>query len=222
MPTIRATKGLLLYREEELHQVVNKAHGAGYQLAIHAIGDHAIDLALDAIEEAQKETPREDCRHRIEHASIISLSQIERMSRMAAIASVQPAFVTSDFWAMGRVGKSRKSWVYPFKTLLKNVIVSAGSDCPVEHLDPLEGIWAGVTRGGFLPAERLRVDQVLRMYTVNGAHTSFEENEKGSIAEGKLADMVVLSGDPFKVSPDKLKSIRVEVTIVGGRIVKPS
>ena len=213
-------KGLLLYREDELRQLVKKAHDSGYQLAIHAIGDQAMGLALDAIEEAQSLTPRKDHRHRIEHASIVSPQQIERMSRIGVIASVQPAFVTSDFWAVDRVGKKRETWVYPFKTLFKSVVASAGSDCPVEHLDPIEGIWAAVTRKGFLPAERLGVDQVLYMYTLNGAYASFDEDEKGSISEGKLADMVVLSKDPFTVDPNELKSIKVERVIIGGRVIK--
>lgn len=213
-------RGLLLYRKEELRELVSKAHRSGCQLAIHAIGDHAIDLALNAIEEAQDKTPREDHRHRIEHASIVSSQQIEKMARMNVIASIQPAFVASDFWAVDRVGKDREKWVYPFKTLFRKVVASAGSDCPVERLDPLEGIWSAVTRGGFLPPERLRVDEVLYMYTVNGAYASFEENEKGSICEGKLADMVVLSKDPFMVPPGELKSIKVEKVIVGGQIVR--
>jgi len=216
-----SNKGLLLYREEELRQLVSKAHDSGYQLAIHAIGDYAIDLSLDAIEEAQRKTPRKDRRHRVEHASIINPEQIERMSRMEVIASVQPAFVTSDFWALDRVGRKREKWVYPFKTLFRKVVASGGSDCPVERINPIEGMWAAVTRGGFLPAERLGVDQVLHMYTVNAAYASFDEDEKGSISERKLADMVVLSKDPFKVPPDKLKSIKVEKVIIGGRIVKP-
>ncbi len=215
-----SNKGLLLYREEELRPLVSKVHDSGYQLAIHAIGDHAIDLALDAIEEAQNKTSRKDHRHRIEHASIINPEQIERMSRMEVIASVQPAFVTSDFWAADRVGKKRETWVYPLKTLFKKVVASAGSDCPVEHLDPMEGVWAAVTRGGFLPTERLGVDQVLYMYTMNGAYASFDEEEKGSISEGKLADMVVLSRDPFTVAPDELRSIKVEKVIIGGRVIK--
>jgi len=213
-------KGLLLYQEEELLQLVSKAHDSGYQLAIHAIGDYAIDLSLGAIEEAQRKTPRKDRRHRVEHASIINPEQIERMSRMEVIASVQPAFVTSDFWALDRVGRKREKWVYPFKTLFRKVVASGGSDCPVERINPIEGIWAAVTRGGFLPAERLGVDQVLHMYTVNAAYASFDEDEKGSISERKLADMVVLSKDPFKVPPDKLRSIKVEKVIIGGKIVR--
>jgi len=215
-----SNRGLLLYREEELRQLVSKAHCSGYQLAVHAIGDYAIDLALDAIEEAHKKTPRKDHRHRIEHASIVSPEQIERMSQMGVIASVQPAFVTSDFWAVDRVGKRREKWVYPFKTLFRKVVASGGSDCPVERIDPIEGIWAAVTRGGFLPDERLGVDQVLCMYTVNAARASFDEHEKGSISERKLADMVVLSRDPFKVPPEKLKSMTVENVIIGGRVIK--
>jgi len=133
---------------------------------------------------------------------------------------VQPAFVTSDFWAVDRVGRKRERWVYPFKTLFTNVVTSAGSDCTVERLDPMEGIWAAVTRGGFLSAERLGVEQVLYMYTVNGAYASFDETEKGSISERKLADMVVLSRDPFTVPPDELKSIKVEKVIIGGRVIR--
>jgi len=214
-------RGLLLYRDDEFRQLVERAHSSGYQLAIHAIGDHAVELALGAIQRALDRHHRKDHRHRIEHASIISSEQIERLANMGVVASVQPAFVTSDFWATDRVGKDREECVYPFKTIFRKAIASAGSDCPVERIDPLEGIWAAVTRGGFHPKERLKVGDALRMYTVNGAYASFEEKEKGSITEGKLADMIVLSRDPFKAPPNELKSIEVEEAIIGGRVIRP-
>ena len=214
-----ATKGMMLYAQEELNELVAKAHKAHLQLAIHAIGDQTIDMVLTALEKALEETPRKDHRHRIEHASVLNEALIRRMKRLEVIASIQPHFVISDFWVVDRVGPTRARWVYPFKTLLQDGIqVAGGSDCPVEPINPLLGIYAAVAREA-LPQERITVDDALRVYTVNGAYASFEENVKGSIEEGKLADFVVLSHDPLTIPSSKIKDIRVETTIMGGRVV---
>ena len=212
-------KGIVLYTQKKLNTLVMKAHEAGFQLAIHAIGDRAVDMALTALEKALKEAPKKNHRHRIEHVSVLNERLIQRMRKLKVIASVQPHFVVSDFWVADRVGSARARWVYPFKTLIQEgVLTTGGSDCPVEPIDPLLGICAAVAREAF-PEERITVDDALRLYTVNAAHASFEEDVKGSIDVGKLADLVVLSHEPHEIPPNEIKDVKVEMTIVGGKVV---
>jgi len=140
------------------------------------------------------------------------------MRRLGVIASVQPHFVVSDFWVEKRLGK-RARWVYPFRTLMeRGVLVVGGSDSPVEPISPLLGIYGAVSRES-PPSERITVEEALRIYTINAAYASFEEQIKGSIKVGKLADMVVLSHDLRKIGPSEIKNVKVEMTIVGGKIV---
>jgi predicted amidohydrolase YtcJ len=141
------------------------------------------------------------------------------MKRLGLIASVQPHFIVSDFWVVDRVGTERTRWVYPFKTLLKSgVVVVSGSDCPVEPISPILGVWAAVARKSFVE-ESLTVEEALKTYTLNAAYASFDEARLGTIEVGKFADLTVLSEDPFKVNPDMIRNISVEMTIVGGKIV---
>jgi predicted amidohydrolase YtcJ len=217
-----ATKGQLLYSQQELDALVMKAHKANFRLIIHAMGDQAIGMALTAIEKALMEEPRKDHRYRLEHASVLNSKLIQRIKKLGMIVSVQPKCVISEFsvWsAIDRLGSERARWLYPLKTLIKEGIrVAGGSDCPMEPLSPLQGIQAAVTRQ-FFPEERITVDEALRMYTVNAAYASLEENLKGSIEEGKLADLTVLSGDPRAVPSSKIGDIKVKMTIVGGKVV---
>jgi len=214
-----STKGMMLYSQGSLNGLVLKAHKAGFQLAIHAIGDQTVDIALKALEKALEVWPRKDHRHRVEHASVLNESLIQRMKKLDVIASVQPHFVVSDFWVEKRLGKARARWTYPFKTLIgRGVLVIGGSDCPVEPISPLLGIYAAVNRAAF-PQERITVEETMRIYTTNAAYASFEEKIKGSIEAGKLTDLVVLSDDLRKIEPSKIKDVRVEMTIVGGKIV---
>jgi predicted amidohydrolase YtcJ len=213
------TRGIMLYTQRKLNRLVSKAHKAGLQLAVHAIGDRAIETVLKAFENALKKHPRKNHRHRIEHCSVLNPRLIKRMKRLGLIASVQPHFVVSDFWVVDRVGKDRARWVYPFKTLVKEgLIVTSGSDCPVEPIDPLLGVWAAVTRKSFAE-ESLTVGEALKTYTLNAAYASFDENNKGTIEVGKFADLTVLSDDLFNVPPDEIKKAKVEMTIVDGKIV---
>jgi len=212
-----STKGMSLYSQEQLNALVAKAHKAGLQLAIHAIGDQAVDMVLTAYERALKKESKKQHHHRVEHASVLNEGLIQRMKRLGVMATVQPHFVISDFWVTDRVGPKRARWVYPFKTLIrKGVLIAGGSDCPVEPISPLLGIYAAVARKTF-PDEGISVDEALRLYTVNAAFASFEENIKGSIEVGKLADLVVLSHNPREVLPEKIGDIQVEMTIVGGK-----
>ena len=215
----KTTRGILIYSPEKLEALFEKVHSAGFQLAVHAIGDLAIETVLSALEKVLKKKPKKDHRHRIEHASVLNEGLIERMCRFGVIASVQPLFVVSDFWASKRLGRRRARWTYPFKSLVKSgAVACAGSDCPIEPIDPLLGVWAAVARKNF-PRERLSVDEAIRMYTVNAAFASHEEMIRGSIKLGKLADLTILSKDPYSVEPDSIRNISVEMTIIDGEIV---
>jgi predicted amidohydrolase YtcJ len=217
------TKGNLLYSQEEINALVAKLHKANFRLAIHAMGDQAIDMVLIALEKTLKELPRKNHRYRIEHASVLNKGLIRRIKKLGVIIAVQPCTIISEFstWsATDRLGLKRARWLYPLKTLINEGIrVAGGSDCPMEQISPFSGIQAAVTRQ-FFPEEQITVNEALRMYTVNAAYTSFDENIKGSIEEGKLADLTVISHDP-RTTPNKIEDIKVKMTIVGGKMVYP-
>lgn len=213
------TEGMMLYSQNQLEKFVEKAHEADLQLAIHAIGDKTVEMVLKVLEKELRKKLKENRRHRLEHVSVLNPRLIKRMKKIGVVASVQPHFVVSDFWIVNRLGKARARWAYAFKSLLKEGIVTmGGSDAPVEPVSPILGVFAAVARKTF-PQERLTVDEALRLYTVNAAYGSFEEDAKGSIEKDKLADLVVLSQDPYKITPQQIKDIKVEMTIVGGNIV---
>ncbi len=217
-----ATKGKLLCTQEEMNALAVKVYKADLQLIVHAMGDQAIDAALVAIEATSTEAQRKNRRYRIEQAAVLNEGLIQRMKKQEVMISVQPRSIISEFsvWsATDHLGLERARWLYPLKTLIKEGIrVIGGSDCPMEPLSPLSGIQAAVARE-FCPEERITVDDALRIYTVNAAYASFEESIKGSVEAGKLADITVLSRDPRAVPPNEIGDIKVEMTIVGGRVV---
>jgi hypothetical protein len=214
--------GKLLCSKEEMTKMVAKISEAGFQLVIHAVGDKAVDSALIAIERASSGLAGKILRSRMEQAAVLNEGLVERMKKQQVVVSVQPSVVTSEFsvWAaLNRLGSKRARWLFPLKTLIENGIrVIAGSDCPMEPLNPMFGIQEAVLRDAF-PEERLSIEDALRLYTVNGAYASFEEDIKGSIEAGKLADITVLSDDPMSVSPNKIRNLNVEMTIIGGRVI---
>jgi len=215
--------GILRVGKEELHDIVCEAHNAGFQLAIHAIGDRAIRLALDSIEKALQEKPMVDHRHRIEHASMLDEELVTRIKDLGVIASVQPVFVsTNNDWMLESLGYSKATELCErYRTLLDaGVKVAAGSDLPADStMSPLSGIQSAVTRYGFAPQERITAKEGIALYTLNSAYASFDEKMRGSIEVGKLADLVVLSDDPLAVSADRIGEIKVEMTIVDGKVV---
>lgn len=217
-----AASGNLLCTIKEMKMAAAKILKLGLQLVIHAVGDRAIDAALTTIEHVSKEAPRKGVRNRIEQAAVLNEKLIDRIKKQKVIVSVQPLAVASEFsvWsAVAHLGVERARWLYPLKTLLKSSIrVIGGSDCPMEPLSPLMAIQAAVTREVF-SEERVTVDEALCMYTIDAAYSASEEDSKGSIEAGKLADLTVLSHDPRMVQPSEIEKIAVEITIVGGRIV---
>jgi predicted amidohydrolase YtcJ len=211
------SSGKLLCTQEEMCRLAEETVKAGLQLVIHAVGDRAVDAALTTIE-----TTGKGRRNRVEQAAVVDERLVGRMKKLNVIVSVQLRVVASEFsvWsATEHLGAERAKWLFPVKTLLREgVRVVGGSDCPMEPLNPLLGVQTAVTREVF-PEERISVDEALRMYTVDAAYSSNEENVRGSVETGKLADLAVLSCDPRSVPPSEIESVSVEMTIVGGKVV---
>ena len=199
------------------------------QLSIHAIGDRANAAVLDIFEEIVRVNPPWDRRFRIEHAQHVRPEDVPRFARLGVIVSAQPYHAVDDgVWAAKRIGEHRCAQAYVFRDFLQaGVRVCFGSDWTVAPLDPLLGISAAVTRrtldgknpGGWYPAQMLTVEEAVRCYTLNNAYAEFCEHEKGSIEKGKLADLVVLGGDPWEVQPEKIGELEVLRTVVGGEDV---
>ena len=213
IPPVNAS---LLCTRAGLQASVGKIVNAGFQTVIHAMGDKAVDAALNAFE-----TVSQGGRNRIDPAALLNEKLIHRLKEEQVVVSVQPLVAASEFQvysAVQALGEERARWLYPLKTLFREgVCVCGGSDCPMEPLNPMLGIQSVVTRQ-FFPEERVSVEEALRMYTVNAAYASGEENLKGSIEEGKLADFTILSRDPTEVPLTEIQDIMVALTIVGGKV----
>ena len=223
---LNKTMGQLYPSPAELNQQVLTTHQSGFQLAIHAIEESAVDAAITALEYAQNQLPQTNRRHRIEHCAECPPTLLKRLINLQAVIVTQPPFLYySGERYLAQVPESQLPWLYRIKSPLSSGLMVAGSsDSPVVPDNPLVGIYAAVTRKAesgqqLLPQECISPKEALAMYTTNAAYASFEENIKGSITMGKLADMVVLSNDPLESPPEQLKDIHVEMTIIGGNIV---
>lgn len=221
--------GIVTSTKEELNDIVLLANKNNCQVAIHGIGDRAIQMALSSIGNALDENPRKNHRHGIVHAQITNKKIFNKFKDINAMAYIQPIFLDYD-WSMvsDRVGKNREKYSYNWKTMIDmGIHASMGSDAPVETFNVMKGIYEAVTRkdlkgnpeGGWLREQALTVEESIYGYTMEGAYASFEESIKGSLEEGKLADIVVLSGNPYTVDPNEIKDIEAEMTIIDGRIV---
>ena len=215
--------GILTMTQDELHEVVDDAHRAGFQIGIHANGDRAIEMVLDAYERAQQTDPRPDPRFRIEHCSLVDPELIERIRRIGAIPT--PFYTYTHYHGNKWVeyGEEKMRSMFAHRSFIDaGIPVAAASDFPPGPFQPMMAIQSMVTRKDFKgrvwgPNQRITVDEALRVCTINAAYASFEEKLKGSIEGGKLADFVVLARDPYEVEPDEIKEIRTLRTVVGGR-----
>jgi len=212
-------KGMFVHDRNDFTAMVSQAHEHGVQLAIHAIGDEGIEVTLKAMESAIRFNPRKNHRHRIEHLELPHASQLRRMKRAGIIASMQPNFVGEWGGINGmydaRLGPVRAKKNNPFKEVRdNNVHLAFGSDCM--PFNPLYGVRSAVEAP--YDAQKLTVEQALLAYTRDAAYASFDEDAKGTISPGKLADFVVLSGDPI-TDPKALGSISVLKTVLGGDVV---
>jgi predicted amidohydrolase YtcJ len=217
-----------------MQELIRGADAAGHWLQIHAIGDQAIDTLITMYEHAFRTNPARERRHRIIHTQVIADAAVAaRMARNGLIAEVQPYHAIDDMrWMEERIGE-RSRWAYAFRTLHDaGVVLSFGSDWPGTNAswytaNPWHGVYAAVTRqtldgmpaGGWFPMERVDLETALRAYTVNNAWAAGEEDDKGRLRPGLLADIVVTDRDPFQLQPAELKDLRVLVTVVGGQVV---
>ena len=213
--------GFCVIEEEDIYQQMKVAHNKGYQVIIHSIGDKGCRVAMDLFIRLSKQYPRSDTRHRIEHASILTDDVIVDMEKYGIIASCQPPFLNSEFkWLEKRLGKDRIRYTYPFKSIIdKGTILISGSDCPIEDSSPILGIHALVNRNNFVPEQSITMEEAMKTYTINAAYASFQEKVKGSIEEGKLADLVILDKNPLTISNDQIASLQVLETIIRGTTI---
>ncbi len=227
-PANRGLPSALMNPPSRMEALARGADGAGIQIAIHAIGDRAIREVLDIYARLGGTHP-EAHRFRIEHAQHVRRQDFAHFAKLGVIASMQPYHAIDDGrWADKRLDPERLRWSYAWRSMLDaGVPLAFGSDWPVAPLSPVLGIYAAVTRatldgkhpGGWYPEERISVEEALRAYTYGSAFAAFEEKEKGTLAAGKLADIVVLSDDLFSIAAEKIKDVRVVMTVVGGKVV---
>jgi predicted amidohydrolase YtcJ len=224
-----STKGLLIQEPASLEKAMFDADAAGFQLVVHAIGDRANAIVLDILEKLARERGARDRRPRIEHSQVVRDADKARFKKVGVIASIQPSHCIDDMrWAEARIGKARSAIAYDFKSFVDaGVQVAFGTDWYVEPLDPMLGLYAAVTRqfpdgtpaDGWFPEERLDLNRAIEFYTLGSAYAEFAEDRKGSIAVGRLADLVVLSKDLFAIPAREILTTRPVLTIVGGRAV---
>jgi predicted amidohydrolase YtcJ len=220
--------GMLVTPIELITRTAQLAIQNGFQLCTHAIGDKGNRVILDTYEKVFGEYPeKQDLRFRVEHAQHLHPDDIPRFSKLKVIASMQGIHCTSDGpWVEKRLGEKRsKEGAYAWRKLIDSgAIVSNGTDTPVEDVDPIANFHALVTRRmkngkTFFPEQRMTRKEALRAYTLNAAYAAFEEESKGSLTPGKLADIVILSGDILTVPDDEILKTEVLTTIVGGKVV---
>jgi predicted amidohydrolase YtcJ len=228
-PTTRGIATDEMYPEGAMRERVVGADRAGLQIMIHAIGDRANDLILSIYEQVAAENGARDRRFRIEHAQHLRAQDIPRFARDRVIASMQPFHAIDDGrWAEKRIGKERAKTTYAFRSLLDaGATLAFGTDWTVAPLNPMLTIYAAVTRRtldgknskGWVPEQKISVEETVRAYTLGSAYAEFQEQVKGTITPGKLADIVILSRDIFKIDPKEIEKVRVELTMVDGRVV---
>lgn len=218
--------GILSMTQEQVDDIILRAHAAGWQVTSHAVGDRAVTMIVDAIEKALTAFPREDHRHRIEHCAMINDELLGRIKKLGIVPIPQPIFLYEfgDGY-MRNYGKERAYRMFTCKSFLDREITAAGSsDCPITFSNPLLNMHLAVNRATqtgqvINPEERISPQQALRMFTYNGAYASFDEENKGSIEAGKLADLAVLSESLSDVPSDRIRDVKVDMTIIDGKIV---
>ena len=227
-----STSGAARYEPAALEAMVDRMDAAGFQIYIHAIGDRGVRMSLDALEKALRARPGRDRRHRLEHIETIDSADIPRFGALGILASMQPYHAYPEpnllsVWAVN-IGPARVERAFGWNAIARSGgRLVFGSDWPVVTIDPLIGIHNAVLRqntdgtpeGGWVPAQRVTLEEAIAAYTLSGAYGSFEEGVKGSIKEGKLADLAVFSPDLFKVPAAKIHESRVVLTIFNGREV---
>jgi predicted amidohydrolase YtcJ len=220
--------GSLHPSQEELNAMIASIHAAGRQAAVHAIEETVIEAAANAIEFTLKGNPRKDHRHRIEHCSVCPPGLLQRLARLGTVIVTQPGFLYySGERYLQTLPKDQLDHLYPVRSMLENGLrVGIGSDFPIADPNPMVSICAAVTRrtenGSTLPQQGIRILDAIRMHTLDAAAANFEEQVKGSLTPGKLADMVLLNENPFSVYSADIKDIEVIMTVLGGGLIRDS
>lgn len=223
-------KGIQMYSQEELDEIVMFSHSHSCPVAIHAIGDGAIEMCLDSIEKAQKTYPQIHLRHGIVHCQITDHTLLDRFKELDVLAFIQPIFIDYDMNIVNdRVGDELAKTSYAWKTMIdKGIHASFGTDCPVESFNTMPNIYSAVSRKNitgedkkvYIPTEKMSMYEAIHAYTVEGSYASGEEDKKGTISEGKLADFIVLDKDLFNLSCDEeILDTNVVETYVDGIMV---
>jgi predicted amidohydrolase YtcJ len=212
-----------------MRQTIKDADNAGLQVRIHAIGDKANATILDHYQTVDKENGPRDRRFTIEHAQHLRMEDLRRFAGQKVVASMQPFHIIDDGrWAWKRLDEKRLKGTYAFRTILdSDGVLAFGSDSPVAPWNPLYGVYAAVTRrtlddknpGGWIPEQKISVEETVRAFTWGSAYAEFQENWKGTLETGKLADFVILSEDIFSIDPTKIRDVTVLKTVVGGKLV---
>jgi predicted amidohydrolase YtcJ len=223
------TVGVLRTPEDSLRAWIGAADSAGLQVAVHAIGERANGLLLDIYDSLARAHGPRDRRFRVEHAQHLRPVDVPRFGRGGIIASMQPAHLIDDAnWAGKRLGPDRIKHSYVFRSLLASgAPLAFGSDWSVAPMDPILGIYAAVTRrsadgknpGGWIPEQKISVEQALRAYTAGGAYGVFAEGRRGRLIPGYLADLVLLDRDLTRIPPEEIAQVKVTTTIMGGKVV---
>ena len=221
-------RGLLVNTPDDLYRWISGADRAGLQVMVHAIGDRANTILLDTFARVASENTARDRRFRIEHAQHLLATDIPRFTQLNVIASMQPYHAIDDGrWAEKYIG-DRIDTTYAFRSLLDaRATLAFGSDWFVAPPTPLEGIYAAVTRrtldgrnpGGWVPRQKISVEEAVRAYTAGAAYASFDETRKGILSKGRLADFVMLDRNIFEIAPEEIRAVRVRLTVVGGKPV---
>ncbi|SEW41479.1 amidohydrolase [[Clostridium] fimetarium] len=218
--------GLEIWQQDEADEMVMKVHKLGYQMTAHAVGDKAVELMVNAYEKALTKYPRVNHRHRIEYCGLNNPDLIKRIKKLGIIPVATPSAISLNGSDYNRFYGERVDYMFPLKSYLEEGIIAAiGSDCLATTLNPMYSIYGAVnrmdieTKQGCGLAQKVDILDVIRMFTYNGAYASFEEDKKGSIEVGKLADLVMLSEDITAIHPDKLMEVEVLMTIIDGKIV---
>ncbi len=224
-----STSGVLVTPEDSVRAWVGAADSAGLQVVVHAIGERANGLLLSIFDSVARAHGRKDRRFRVEHAQHLRREDIARFTELGVIASMQPYHAIDDGrWAEKRIGPERIKTTYAFRSLLdRGAVLAFGSDWTVAPIEPLLGIHAAVTRrtldgkhpGGWVPEEKISVEEALRAYTSGNAYGVFAEDRRGKLAPGYLADLVLLDRDLTRIQPEELGQASVRATVVGGRVV---
>ena len=227
-----STSGLAMWNYDEFENMVLTADKMGFQIGVHAIGDKGNNWTLNAFEKAQQVNGKRDSRHRDEHTQTLQASDIPRFAQLGVIPSMQPTHCISDkkFYEK-RIGTERSKGAYAWRSLVDaGSVLAFGTDYQVEPLNPIEGLYAAVTRKerrgedgeGWFPEQKLTMEEAIKFYTLGSSFAQFMENRKGMIKEGFLADIVIVDKDLLTIPENEIMSTRVDYTIVGGKVVYTS